>query len=308
MSLRDYYEILQLSRDATPEQVKTAYRAMARKYHPDQNPDPSAVERFKQVAEAYRVLSNPETRLAYDRWGHTPAGSAFAPTTMRRADNPVVSALRSAARSAGRALKAQRGKDIHLRVSLPFLDAALGCIRVFELPRKSTRDPDGLNPVPRRLEFRLQAGVAAGETLRWPGEGEPGTYGAPDGALLVTVDILPHPVFSRRGNDVVAALPVPLSQLIAGATLEVPTLHGLRPLRIPAGTPTGTELRIVGDGIRRDGVAAGDAVFVMGALVPRQLDPELLAQLRQVEGSIGLHATPERIALERLVRDLRSES
>ena len=85
MSLRDYYEILQLSRDATPEQVKAAYRAMARKYHPDQNPDPTAVERFKQVAEAYRVLSNPETRLAYDRWGHTPAGSAFAPTTLRRA-------------------------------------------------------------------------------------------------------------------------------------------------------------------------------------------------------------------------------
>jgi curved DNA-binding protein len=308
MVLRDYYEILGIDRGATNEEIKQAYRRLARLLHPDQNPDPIAADRFKQVGEAYRILSSAETRLAYDRYGHTPPGSAYPPMRVVRTETTVVSVLRNVARNAGRALKAVKGADIRLRSSIAFMDAVRGYTRVFELPRKSVRDPDGLQPVARRLEFRIPAGVAHGEVLRWQGEGAPGTYGAPDGNLYVTVEVQPHAVYARRNEHVVVRLPLRLSQLIAGATIEVPTVHGLQTLVVPAGTPTGAELRIAESGIRRDGQVSGDAIFIVDACVPRSLERDLLLQLRAFEDQIGANAVPERQLLDRLLADIRSES
>ena len=308
MVLRDYYEILGIERSATSEEIKQAYRRLARRFHPDQNPDPVATDRFKQIGEAYRVLSSPETRLAYDRYGHTPPGSAYQPMRVVRTETTVVSVLRNVARNAGRALKAVKGADIRVRSSITFMDAVRGCARVFELPRKSVRDPDGLQPVARRLEFRMPAGVTHGDVLRWQGEGAPGTYGAPDGNLYVTVEVLPHAIFVRRNEHIVVRLPLRLSQLITGATVEVPTVHGLRTLVVPAGTPTGAEIRLAGLGIHREGQVHGDAIFIMDACVPRGLERDLLLQLRTLEDQIGAHAVPERQLVDRLLADIRSES
>jgi curved DNA-binding protein len=308
MVLRDYYEILGIGRNATSEEIKQAYRRLARQFHPDQNPDPVAADRFKQIAEAYRILSNPETRLAYDRYGHTPPGSAYQPMRIVRTETTVVSVLRNVARNAGRALKSVRGADIRVKSSISFMDSVRGCARIFELPRKSVRDPDALQPVARRLEFRIPAGVAHGETLRWQGEGAPGTYGAPDGNLYVTVEVQAHPVYARRNEHIVMRLPLRLSQLIAGATVDVPTVHGLRTLVVPPGTPGGTELRVEGFGIRREGQINGDAIFIIDACVPRGLERELLLQLKAFEDQIGANAVPERQQIDRLLADIRSES
>jgi DnaJ-class molecular chaperone len=303
----DYYARLQVPRNASPDDLKKAYRRLARRYHPDRNPGPEAVAAFQSIQQAWQVLQDPEKRALYDRYGvagvHgiSPSGAGD-PTSPAQ----VVTLFRMAARNAGRALRARRGKDLRLQTDLTFEEAALGCVRYFELPRRSTRDPDGLHPVARRLEFRLPAGVRDGETLRWPGEGAPGTYGAPDGNLLVDVRVRPHPIWHRREEHIVAHLPLWPSEAIAGCRVQVPTLRGLRELTVLAGTAPGSELRIPDAGIQREGAPAGDALFVVQIAVPATLSPRHLALLQQAEAGFDAQRSDARRSWDVLLAELRN--
>ena len=263
MLRRTYYEILGLKHDATSEQVRSSYRKLARKYHPDQNPDDDAAEEaFKAVAEAYRVLSDPDARHAYDTLGVVPAGAAFADLQLppkRR----VVDLVRDLGRSATRAVR--RGNDVKLDVTLSFVDAMRGTHRVLELPRRAENG----RIEARRLRFDLPPGLDDGKVLRWPGEGEPEPRGGRTGDLYISIAVSPHPLLRREGSDVRCVLPLTLPEVLRGTALSVPTLFGPELLKVPVRTWSGDTLRLRGRGVPT--TAPGDAVFEVEIMPPTKV-------------------------------------
>lgn len=255
---RDYYAILGVSRDADAETIKLAFRRIARKTHPDQNPDPAAAERFKAAAEAYEVLGDPAKRASYDRYGQVPAGAAYGAPAVVTPVTVVEGWARSVARTVRDRVRSARGADIRFDVHMKFEDAVRGGVRVFELPRRN----GGSRTAMRRLEFRIPPGVRSGQVLRWRGEGAPASGEGVAGDLIVEIHVEPHGYFRRDGSDVVAALPVGLSTLLAGGPVRVPTVWGEREIEVPAGTRIGARLRLAGSGVRTS-ERTGDAVFVV---------------------------------------------
>lgn len=280
MARDTYYQILEIPRRATDDEVKRAFRRLARRFHPDQNPgDFEAEERFKAVLEAYRVLSDPGLRRTYDRFGVVPAGAAFAESQL--AVPSVGATVKGFARAAARLLRARRGADIRMKVTLEFTQAVRGTARVFELPRRGS----GGAVRPRRLEFDLPPGLTHGQVLKWPGEGTPGTEGGRAGDLLVVVEVRPHGYLRRNGADIVADLPLSILEMHDGATVDVPTLAGRRRLVVPPGTQPGDSLRLPGLGVPVE--PAGDAVFVARLRFPDLDRAELRAALAAAYGTDG---------------------
>ncbi len=276
MAVRRYYQLLELPHAASQDEVKRAFRRLARTYHPDQNPgDDTAEERFKAIVEAYRVLGDVELRRVYDRYGLAPSGAAFADVPAR-INVSVSVTLRDIARRAKKRFTARRGDDIRMGVVLEFADAIRGTTRVFELPRRSE---DRVIRA-RRLAFDLPPGLRAGQMLRWPGEGAPGADGGRPGDLLVDVAVSPHPVFRRRDTDIVSALPLTPLELHDGANVPVPTLWGPRRINVPPGAAPGDELRLPERGV--PGTPPGDAVFVVQYQPPNLDDPAVRAAVQSV--------------------------
>lgn len=264
MASQTYYEILGLRRGAEPDDIRTAYRSLARRYHPDQNPgDPSAEDAFKAVAEAYRVLSDPESKHAYDRYGIVPPGAAYASLQIQP-KRGVLDVVRDVARAAARAIR--RGDDIRLDVTLSFADAARGTHRVLELPRRNKAG----RVAARRLRFDLPPSLSDGKVLRWPGEGAPEKGGGRPGDLYLTVSVTAHELLRVAGVDILCEVPLTLHELMAGATVTVPTIHGPDRLSVPADSWIGDDLRLRGKGVA--GRQVGDAVFRLALLRPPSND------------------------------------
>ena len=275
MPSRTYYEILGLKQSASSEQIRSAYRQLARRYHPDQNPDDQAAEEaFKAVAEAYRVLSDPDTRHAYDTFGVVPAGAAFADLQLPP-KRGVVDLVRDFARNAARAVR--RGEDVKLDVTLDFPDAMRGAHRVLELPRLG---PNGSIEA-RRLRFDLPPGLDSGKVLRWPGEGKPEPRGGRAGDLYISITVTPHPHLRRHGSDIHSDLPLSLTELMGGTALSVPTLFGPEVLKVPPGAWVGDTLRLRGRGVPT--TTPGDAVFEVKVVRP-VLEPEAVIALDALLG------------------------
>jgi molecular chaperone DnaJ len=258
MSRRTYYEVLGVSPGADQKTLKRAYRRLARKYHPDQNQgDPAAAERFKKIAEAYQVLSQPELRRRYDVFGtaYPVAERPSAPVRPTQVFSFVAGEVVSRVRSR---LKRAPGDDLHLDIDLHFIEATRGCRRIIELP---TREYSRSTVVRRRFEFRVPAGVKDGQSLRWKGRGAPGQSGGPSGDFYMHIHVTPHPVFTRRGLDVHVPLPLTSKEAAEGTTLDVPTIRGIKSLRVPAGAETGRRIRLAGRGIRLKDGRKGDLVL-----------------------------------------------
>ncbi len=305
MVRRDYYEVLQVSRQASSDEIKTSYRRLARIYHPDLADEhtPDAEEAFKLIAEAWRVLGNEQRRAAYDQYGHASMAMRH-PPLRRPSSNPVVTVVRTVAATAARAMKASAGADIQLAVEVDFLAAARGFERVFELPRCADDDPDGLHPRMRRISFTFPTGVTDGQVLRWAREGTPGRFGGRDGALDVTVRVRPHEVFQRSGDDIRCALPLSLLEMEDGTSLEAPGIHGPVVVDVPAGTRPGDELRVAAAGIRRQSGTCGDAVFVVQMAWPGRLSEEQRAAVRALDSVIPAKESALRRRLDRLTHSL----
>lgn len=284
---RDYYEILGIPRGASADEVKSAYRKLAREHHPDQNADPASVETFKAVAEAYRVLSDSQARFAYDRFGMVPAGSAYGLARAESPEQAVVETIKGFARAAQRRFKATRGKDIELELRLSFEESARGTRRVLELPRVAESDTDGLKTVPRRLEFRIPAGVSDGQVLRWRGEGEPGRFGGRDGDLILKAIVEYHPVYQRDDLDVVVDLPLRPSVLVTGGVVRVPTVDGVQELTITSDMKVGDRIRLSGMGIDDRGRRRGDAVFLLSLARPGTESGLAVASYAEAEEALG---------------------
>ncbi len=196
------------------------------------------------------------------------------------------------ATAARRVLRARRGTDLTLDVSLEFAQAVIGCRRILELPRLG---PDLTTVEMRRLSFDLPPGLRDGQVLRWPGEGAPGEFGGRSGDLFLRISVKPHPVLRLGGSDIIAELPLTLGELVEGAKVEVPTLSGTDTLTVPAGTQPGDALRLPGAGAPTD--PPGDAVFVVSLYLPESLDDDARRHAEAVYSQAGARPADFQAAL-----------
>ncbi len=270
MEFRDYYEIMGVARDATQDEIKKAYRRLARKYHPDVSKEADAEDRFKEIGEAYAVLRDPEKRAAYDQLGKNwQAGQDFRPPPGWdagfefsdggfRADSGGFSDffetlfgqdLRGARAGSQRRGFQVRGEDHHAKVLIDLEDAYRGATRSISL-RNPAMDPQGhVVTQDRTLNVRIPKGVKQGQRIRLAGQGAPGVGGAPAGDLYLEVEFNPHARYRVEGRDVFLALPVAPWEAALGASISIPTPGGQVEMKLPAGTTRARKLRLKGRGI-----------------------------------------------------------
>lgn len=285
MDYKDYYKIMGVERDATQEDIKRAYRRLARKYHPDVNKEPGAEAKFKELGEAYEVLKDPEKRAAYDRLGSNwRAGQDFQPPPgwdagfERRggfsADETDFSDFfetlfgRGAARRAGAGGSGVhlRGQDHHAQVLIDLEDAYRGATRTLTL-RTPEVDPQGhVVTRERTLQVQIPKGVRAGQHIRLSGQGGPGLGGGAPGDLYLEIAFNPHSLYRVEGRDVFIDLPLAPWEAALGAEVQVPTPDGTVELKIPPGSASGRRLRLKGRGI--PGATPGDFYVVVQIVLP----------------------------------------
>lgn len=288
----DLYQILGVSRDATQEEIRKAYRKRAKELHPDLHPgDKDAERRFQELSAAYSILGDPEKRARYDR-GEIDATGAERPQYRfyrQYADADQAGRYTSAAgfgdfedisdlfselfglrRAAGtRAGFRIRGQDRRYHLEIDFLDAVNGAQRRLTLPDGTT------------LDVTIPAGVQDGTILRLQGKGSPGLDGGPPGDALIEISVRPHPVFRRKGNDIEIDLPLTLYEAVLGAKVEVPTISGRVSLTVPKGSTTGKVLRLRGKGVKPARGPTGDQHVIIKVVLPETIDPELEAFMKQ---------------------------
>jgi len=287
---KDFYKVLGVSKDVSAADLKKTYRKLARRYHPDSNPGDAAAEaKFKEISEAYAVLSDPAQREEYDQLRAMGSGArftagggagggfddVFSAFTQNRGGSTadfddIFSMFNQGGRFGGgfgqptggfRGFGGpQRGGDVRARTTIDFVTAAKG-------DTISLRSEDG-----RPFKVKIPAGVSDGQKIRLRGKGRPSPDGGESGDIVVEVSVRPHPVFTRDGLNLRVTVPVTFAEAALGATIEVPTLGG-EPvkLRVAPGTPSGRVLRVKGRGIAsRKGT--GDLLAEVQVVVPAHLD------------------------------------
>lgn len=295
---RDYYTVLGISRDASDAEVKRAFRELARKHHPDVNPGTTG-EAFREINEAYAVLSDRDSRARYDRWGH-PDDTTGLSAVVEAAQDIINDVFRRGRR--GR----QRGRDVRYTLELSFVEAAFGVSKAITIP---VGDDTGKT---REFTVVVTAGVADGTVKTFKGEGEPGKGGAGPGDLLVNLRVAEHTVFRRDGLDVKSDHTISFPQAALGAVVEVETIDGPVKMRIPEGTQPGRIFRIRGKGIpQASGKTAprGDHLVHVLVEVPTELTArqrQVIEELAQLIGSTHGSDVPKRRLLDR-VRSLLDE-
>ncbi len=297
MEFKDYYAIMGLSRDATPEQLKQAYRKLARKYHPDVSKEKNAEARFKEVGEAYEVLRDPQKRAAYDQLGKGPApGESFQPPPdwgsgfeFRGAGhagpgeegNPAFEGDPSAffeslfgrngfGPGAGGFARAQRrrdrGEDHHARVTVDLEASLEGGTRSLTLNVPAMGEDGRPQLRQRTLNVKIPRGIQAGQHIRLAGQGETVPGETQPGDLFLEVGFAPHALYRPEGRDLYLDLPVAPWEAALGASVPVPTPGGTVDLKIPAGSKSGAQLRLRGRGLPAK--VPGDLYAVLQVVLP----------------------------------------
>ncbi|MGA2928387.1 MAG: DnaJ C-terminal domain-containing protein [Solirubrobacteraceae bacterium] len=292
LTYKDYYEVLGVPRDAGKDEIRRAYRKLARTFHPDLNQDGDAEERFKEIGEAYEVLSDPDKRERYDRLGaqwqgrdDSSGGGGFEDFVERQGfggDTRVefgegaFSEFFERLFGEGAAPASSgplRGRDREAVLELSLEDAVAGGRRRLSLEDGSS------------LEVNIPAGVRDGQLIRIAGQGARGRDGGPSGDLYLRVLLKPHPRFRRRGDDLDVDLAIAPWEAALGATVAVPTLTRTAQVRVPAGSSSGRRLRLRGRGLPKQGGGRGDLHAIVRIMVPKQLserERELFEQLADV--------------------------
>ena len=309
---RDYYEVLGVDRGADDSAIKSAYRKLAKKYHPDVNPgDKEAEKKFKEATEAYGILSDPQKRKQYDQFGHAAfeqggggAGGGFGGfggfggADMGDIFGDIFGNMfhgQSGSQSGsfggqgfhsqsgfggfgGRSTQA-KGSDLHSEVSVSFEEAAFGCDRVMRLS-----DPSG-NGVTQTLKVHVPAGIEDGKSIRLKGKGNPGFNGGPAGDLFLKVNVASKPGFERKGMDIYTTANIPFTTAVFGGEAKVTTLYGDVICKIPEGTQSGRKIRLKGKGIvsMKDSAVHGNQYVTVQIQVPQNLSPEAKEKLREFQ-------------------------
>ena len=283
---KDPYAILGVKREATADEIRSAYRQLAKKLHPDLNPgDKQAEEKFKEVAAAYDLLGDAEKRARFDK-GEIDASGAERPRERYYRDfhaadaqehpygtaggfadfmenEDILADILGRGRGEGRTRFRIRGADVHYRLPVDFLEAVNGATKRITMPDGGT------------LDVVIPAGTRDQQILRLRGKGGPGAGGAPSGDALVEIDVEPHKLFTRKDDDIHVELPISLPEAVLGAKLDVPTPTGSVRMTVPKGTNTGRVLRLRGKGVARKDGGRGDEYVTLKIVLPEPLDPEL---------------------------------
>ncbi len=288
---KDFYKILGVSKDASDAELKKVYRKLARENHPDSNPgDKKAEERFKDISEAYSVLSDADQRKEYDALRAMGGGARFTAGGPGGAGGfeDVFSTLFGGAPGRGGysaggfgggfpgfggGYGPQRGSDLTTSVSINFIDSIKGTTVKLRTGADSTN-------------LKVPAGIQDGQKLKVRGKGQPSPNGGPTGDLLVTVKVKAHPVFSRDGDNVRVTVPVTFAEAVLGATILVPTLGG-EPvkLKVAPGTPNGRTLRVRGKGVQR-GSTPGDLLATLEVAVPTHVSDKAAKLLAEFDAQL----------------------
>lgn len=292
--MRDPYETLGVARSASQDEIKAAYRKLAKKFHPDLNPGDAKVEtQFKEVSAAYDLLSDAEKRARFDR-GEIDATGAETQRGFYRAhagsqdgakyrgqpggmggmgqediDDILASMFGGGGRrrGGGGGMK-MRGQDVNYSLAVDFLDAARGATRRITLPEGG------------QLDVKIPAGIEDGATLRLSGKGGQGFGGGPAGDAFVTVQVRPHKVFRREGRDIHIDLPITLGEAVLGGPIAVPTVGGSVQMTVPKGSNSGRTLRLKGRGLPGKG-GNGDQFVHLQIVLPDAPDADLEAFLKE---------------------------
>ncbi|MHC4946700.1 MAG: DnaJ C-terminal domain-containing protein [Planctomycetota bacterium] len=299
---RDYYEVLGVGRTATADEIRRAYRRLARRHHPDVSTSPDAAERFAEIGEAYAVLSDDEKRTAYDRFGHAgvgPAPGAAGPTGAgwgdfrSRADVSDIGSIfeemfggrggRGSPFGGGpgagpRPAPPRAGEDVAHQVTVSFLTAARGGA---ERVRLATG-----RGASQAIDVRIPPGIEPGAKLRVKGKGHPSVTGGPPGDLILTVQVGGHPYFRREGLDLLVDLPVTVAEAAFGATVAVPLLDGSANVKVPAGASSGQKLRLKGKGVADGTGRQGDFYAIIQIVAPDPMSDRVRDLLGELAGEL----------------------
>ncbi|MED5373124.1 MAG: J domain-containing protein [Myxococcota bacterium] len=348
MARLDYYNVLGVKRSASQDDIKRAFRALALKYHPDRNPeDVEAEQRFREIAEAWEVLGDPEKRSMYDRLGpfYKPDGKPPSPDELKEFVSDTIGSL------LGRNPRNMPGEDIKISVRVTLPEVASGTEKVVEVARQvrcgrcdgsgaaadggkktceacqgsgkgqgrflkgrctrcngqgyvvvkkcGTCDGEGRHGSSDRLKVKVPKGVATGQKLKLRGKGNDGLGDGVPGDLLVLVNVDDHPLFRRRGEDLICALPLSYDQAVLGCTVDVPTLDGRTKIQVPPGTAPGKTLRVSGRGLpAAKGRRVGDLHLKVGLELPQDLDAAQTAALKAFADTLRPGQHPERAHFE----------
>jgi DnaJ-class molecular chaperone len=297
----DPYKTLGIQRSASPEEIQKAYRRLARKYHPDKNPDDAtAKKKFQEVQSAFDLLRDPEKRERYDQFGDAydqMGGGASGPkwtystgpqtypydlndlfggAAGGEGGGGFADLFKQFRRGAGprRGTPPTRGADLKHELTVPFATAVLGGEAAISIRRASGNV--------ETIKLKIPAGIDDGKKIRLRGQGEPGQAGAPAGDILVTIRVSPHPHFRRAGKRLDVRVPVTLAEAALGAKIDVPTPQGTISLRVPPGTSSGARLRIKGHGVQTRDAPPGDLFAEILILLPADLSDAERQQLADV--------------------------
>jgi len=289
MQYKDYYKILGVARDASADDVKRAYRKLARKYHPDVSKESDAEARFKEINEANEVLKDPQKRAEYDALGsgwhagdefRPPPGFGqrggrheyeFSPEQAARFSDFFSSifgggdGFRAGFGGMGNGTAGRRGMDQNATIQISLEDAYHGATRQLRLEVPEIDAKGRIQSRTRTLNVRIPPGVTAGRQIRLAGQGSPGR-GGDSGDLYLEVEIAPHPIYRAEGKDLHMKLPISPWEAALGATVSVPTLDGSVNLKVPAGSQSGQRLRLKGRGL--PGKPAGDTYVQLEIVNP----------------------------------------
>jgi DnaJ-class molecular chaperone len=298
----DYYATLGVARGASAEEIKKAYRKLARENHPDLHPDdPKAKEKFQQVQNAFDVLNDPKKREMFDRYGSAyesmggggPQGPRPWPGAGGRGGEAHEVNLEDlfggggggfadlfkqfgnrGARGGNRRPMPEEGADLEHDLSIPFASAILGGEAQIAVQRGDGRT--------ETIRVKIPAGIEDGKKIRLRGQGEPGANGGPAGDILIRVAIAPHPYFRRFGKRLEVSVPITLAEAIAGGKIDVPTPHGTITLTVPPGSSSGRRLRVKGQGVKAGSGEPGDLFAELEIVMPKNLSDDDRQQLAEI--------------------------
>ena len=300
MSKKDYYSLLEVPRTASADEIKKSFRKLAMKFHPDRNPNnKKAEEKFKELSEAYEILSDPKKREMYDQYGiagagaHAGPGGGFGDFAGYR-QNPFQDSEAQeifgdlfgemfGGQRPGRGSRKQRGADLRYTLNVSLEEVATGTEKTISFTRqRGSRDETA------KLAVKVPAGVAQNQRLKLAGEGDGSPTTGPAGDLYVIVQIIDHVLFRREEDDVVLDLPISFVDAILGTQVEIPTLSNKVALKIPAGIHSGQVFRLKGKGFPRlGGFGSGDMLIKTVVDTPKTVGPGQRQILEELGKEVG---------------------